>query len=389
MIKIVYIFEAGGGVRKHVSDLLQNIDLNKYEVYVIYNDSRLDKIAHIDLTNFNPAVNFIKVTTMNRDISLINDMKAIIQVFKIIKQIKPEIVHCHSSKAGLIGRISAKIASVKAIVYTPHAYIMQNQLISVTKRKIYRLVESLMSKLFTTVTINVSEGERKFAIENKLDDYSKFEVILNGLTERSRQEVNICVDRMEIKKRFEPFSLIPDSACLVGLIARFDNQKDPLCFIDIAVSLCQKIDNVYFCYVGDGPFLEESRQRVKESGLEKRIMLPGFSNKVEEILDCLDIYLITSRFEGLPYSLIEALRNKLPIVATNAIGNNEIVTENFNGYLFPISDVKSGVTVLESMINNNQMLSNLGENSYKVYLEKYTLDKMLYKTFSLYDKLLL
>lgn len=378
MKKILYICEAmGGGVRKHIIDLIKNIDKSKYDIYLMYSINRADDVFKDKLEELAKTVNLIENNFMVREINLIKDIKAFVRIKKIIQQIRPDIVHCHSSKAGALGRIVAKICGVKKIYYTPHGYIMQYQNINKYKKFLFKIIELLLSKYFTTKTLNVSNGEKRIATYNKIDKENKFKVIYNGI-----DNIHVTANKNKLKKELG----LKEDDFIIGVAARLVKEKDPWTFFNIAKIITTKYDNVKFIYIGDGIYKKDIEKEILYNHLQDKILLLGFRNDVDDLLKIFDIYLMTSLHEGMPYSLIEALRAKLPIVATNTTGNNEVCIDGYNGLLFEVKNVNEGVKKIETLLNNKDMLVDFGEKSYNLFKEKYTIDRMIAEIEKVYEE---
>ncbi|UOK57873.1 glycosyltransferase [Bacillus sp. OVS6] len=211
MKKVVFICESlGGGVRRHLVDLLSHLNLKEYEVHVIHGSERVDDVfqsAKRDLTK--KGVQFYEVREMEREISIRNDLAATRAIIKMLTKIKPQIVHCHSSKAGAIGRIAARICRIEKIYYTPHAYVLQNPNLSRKKKLIYKGIEILLAFL-STKNVHVSRGEESFAIKNKIVPLDKSVVIYNGIPTPIHSYAST--------KNFK-------DKVVIGTIARMDYQK--------------------------------------------------------------------------------------------------------------------------------------------------------------------
>ncbi|WP_232313342.1 glycosyltransferase, partial [Paenibacillus sp. P22] len=175
--------------------------------------------------------------------------------------------------------------------------------------------ERILDK-FSDLTINVSEGERKTALHHKVTSPKKSILIYNGIKETKRE-------------------ITPDHrSFIVGTTARLEPQKDPWTFFYIAKDIVSRFENVKFVYVGDGSMRNEIEAEINKHNLQGRIILTGFQKNPLDFVQTFNIYLITSLYEGMPYSVLEALNFGLPLVATNVIGNNEVVENGYNGFLF-------------------------------------------------------
>lgn len=370
MKKVLIICEAiGGGVRKHIIDLLLNSDNSKFSKYILYSETGAD---HIFKENINELEkNGVKLYSINHfvnHISLKDDFKALIKIIKVLKKEKPDIVHCHSSKAGALGRIAAKYCRIEKIIYTPHAYAFQSDTLGKIKKKLYILIEKLLGKI-TDLTVNVSEGERQSALDYKILNKSKSVVVYNGIH-------NYNIAAISAKKK---------DKIIIGTTMRMEVQKDPLTFVEIAKSVILKYPNVEFIFVGDGSLKQELEESIVKNNLEGHVKLLGFRKNIIDIVETFDIYLITSLYEGLPYSILEALGLGKPIVATNVTGNNEIVIEDYNGLLFEPRNAVQGAEKIELLLNNSTLRNFYGRNSRKLYEDHFTIEKMLESLDQIYE----
>ncbi|MBV4417556.1 glycosyltransferase [Clostridium tyrobutyricum] len=375
-LKICYICEAtGGGVRKNLLDLLFNIDRKKFDIYLIYSSIRADDIFIDNLYNLDTiGVKLYKIDLV-RSINILKNLKPFLKMKSIISDIKPDIVHCHSSIAGMYGRIAAFLNKVDNVIYTPHAYIMQNPEIGFLKNKVFNIIEKLLEKI-TTKTINVSKGEKDFAINNRIGNLNKFVVVYNGINESHYTRNYIETKKLNLGFLKDDF--------IIGTTVRMEKQKDPFTFVNIALNLIKKYDNVKFVYIGDGELYNKVNELIKKNNVKDKIKLLGFRKDASDLVSIFDIYMITSLYEGMPYSLIEAISQSKPILASDVIGNNEVVKNDFNGLLFEKKNIKQAVSFLDDMINDSNKLNMYANNSFKLFKEKFMLNSMLKNTEKVY-----
>ena len=322
-IKLLLISEAvGGGVRKHVIQLIDNLDQDKFDIYFIHGTREKDEAFVESYERLKTKATVIKCDLFVREINLKKDAQTLAFLMKKIKEIKPDIVHCHSSKAGAVGRVAAKICGVKKIFYTPHAYAFLAPEFSDTKKRIFIIIEILLSRYFTTKTFCVSKSELEAGINSKIISNKNAIVIHNGLAridftdkDRIRQELGFNSDDL-----------------LIGNNARLTEQKNPQLFIEIAKYLVSKNPNYQFVWIGDGPLKNEIKDLIFYNGLQKNVHLLGEKSQTDVLVSCYDVYLLTSLYEGLPYGPIEALRAGVPIISTRVAGMDEIVYEMETGF---------------------------------------------------------
>ncbi|MDZ4476644.1 glycosyltransferase family 4 protein [Bacillus cereus] len=367
-IKVLIISEAlGGGVRRHLVDLLDGIDTSKFDVFMVYGPHRADNIFISSMEKLKKkGIKFFEVDSLINKISLKSDFRCTKELVKIIREINPDIVHCHSSKAGALGRIAAKICKVNKVFYTPHAYVFQNPKLSTIKKNIYYRIEKSLGKI-STKNLHVSFGEERLALNAKVVPKEKSITIYNGIDHI----------RYESKSRSKDI--------IIGTVGRMDHQKNPWEFIEIAKSIVTNMDNVKFVYVGAGEYFDEISSYIKGEGLEDKIILKGFSSNPIEEMEKFDIFISTSLYEGLPYSLIEAMSCSLPVIATNIEGHDEIVLNEINGYLYELNNTKLANQTIESLIKDKSKLEEMSRESYKLYKEKFNLNTMVQSIMYTYE----
>ena len=362
--KIVIIVEAMlGGVRQHVCDIVENLEQEKYEIYIIYSDLRADGTFYKKQAKLEKYAKLIRCNEMQRSLGK-KDYEVYKKIVRIINKINPDIVHCHSSKAGVVGRMAAKKCGIPLIIYTPHAYAFQTPDISWTKRMLYVYAEKLLSRYATTVTINVSKGEMKAAQDYHIDAPDKFTLIYNG----------ICQIDLKEKKLLKQSLGLDEYIYYIGVTARCTGQKEPFTFLEIARKIIQEVPNIDFIYIGDGEMRDVMKRWIVKNGLQQKIHMPGFRTDAPEIVGALDLYLSTASYEGLPYSILEAMRAGVPVLATDIVGNNELVFEGVNGKLFPVGDVNRAC----ELIMEQYKKCNISEEDVRdTFQKKFSLNVMM------------
>lgn len=363
--KVMLIAEAmGGGVRRHIIDLIENIDPSRFETVLLYGVNRADDIFLSKKKDLEKKAKLIGNVHLYREISLSEDLKAYREIKKEISAFRPDVVHCHSSKAGILGRMAAKRLGVEKIYYTPHAYSFQAPEFSGMKRQVFTRLERFFSRNCTTKTFNVSFGEMECALKEKIDNEKKFKVIYNGIPELDLP------DKAVLRRQLS----LPQDAFVAGVTARLNEQKDPVTFAKIAEKVIKYCDSAHFVYAGDGPLYDRVSSYIKERDLEKNIHLLGYRRDAEQLTGAFDVYLLTSLYEGLPYSPIEAMRADIPIVATRATGNTELVEDGVNGKLFDIGNADQAAEILLDFIEGRIDLRGKARHTYET---RFTIDKMV------------
>ncbi|OGL41073.1 MAG: hypothetical protein A2161_08155, partial [Candidatus Schekmanbacteria bacterium RBG_13_48_7] len=326
-LRILFIDQAIGGVQQHLVTLARNLNRQNFRIDLICSpDGTLAK-------EFRDLSLNVNVIPMHRNIDL-RDIRTFIDIFRIIKKEKYDIVHTHSSKAGFLGRLCARLRGVPVIIHTPHAFHFAGQE-NYFKRTFYRFLEKTASRWCDTI-IAVSDSERIFGIQNKITSETKIISIPNAIKfEKFNQKIDI------IKKRTE-LNIKPGSP-LITMVARLCPQKDPVTFVKMAKKILEQHPDADFLLVGGAPLKEYSLEKqiiemINQNKLGDKIHILGWRDDVAEILSASDISVLTSLYEGGPYTLLESMAAGLPVVATDSTGTHDVVIHGKTGFLAPKKD---------------------------------------------------
>ena len=361
-IKIVHIqlLPLLSGVQNMMLSILSSLDPDKYDIYVISKSGgpMVDKVIELGYTH-------IPLNSLRRNISFM-DVVAFASLFKIFKKYKFDIVHTHSSKTGFIGRIAARLANTPKIIHTVHGFPFHPY-----SKKSVKIIYTFLEKFaahFCDFVVFVNNSERQMAIKEKIVSEKKAVTIYNGI-DYSEQVI-----KKQDKQNF-----------VIGSCLRFWEQKNIIATVDVAVKVCHENEFVKFIFIGDGSLFSEVKEMVCNAGLEERILLPGWQNNVTEWFKEFDLFLLYSKWEGLPISILEAMAYGLPIVASDIKGNNELVSSD-NGVLVSVDEPAKLKDVLLELYNKSDLLDTWGGNSRKLIREKFALSDFINNYLYLYEK---
>lgn len=332
-IKILHISETfAAGVYTYIKDICGFFDNDpQFESYVIYSGNREDTNREKFEIDFSKKVH-LKEISMQREISIVQDFRSIVSISKEIRKIKPDIIHLHSSKAGVLGRIASKAYPQAKVFYTPNGYSFVRQDISKSKRKLFRFIEFIVNKTFGGITIAC--GDTEFEHAKKI---GKALLVRNGI------EINSLRNFKKSKK---------STVYTIGTVGRISPQKNP----DLFNKIAEKFPNIKFYWIGDG----EQKSKLSSNNIE----ITGWLNRENalEMVANLDLYIQTSSWEGLPFTIIEAMTIGKPIIATNVIGNKDAVKHGYNGYVCDsVQDFQKYIQLLK---DNVDLKKSYGENSF-------------------------
>lgn len=338
VINVLLIVEAlAGGGGRHVKDLASSLAADGFRVTVACGKDRASYALISALMHTDPQrVHVVLLPHLVRRLTMRKDMQALIDLTNLMHKTKPDIVHCHSSKAGILGRAAAKLCGIKTVFYTPHAYAFQSAEFGTIKKHMFILLERLFSRFATTRTFNVSESERKQALACDLDKPGKFIVVPNGIPDVTPLSAEAAKSLMGFRR----------NDIVIGTVARLSVQKNPIEFCRVARLMLSRMPDLQFVYVGDGPLEEDVKQYVLTHRLSRHCHFLGYRSDAEKLMAGFDLFLMTSLYEGMPYSLIESMRAGTPIVASNVTGVKDIVTSQKIGLLYQPGNVQAAADQL-------------------------------------------
>ncbi len=355
-----------GGASMHVLQLLKYMRSLGHEVGLVSSpDKRLITEAKT------AGVKVFENPYFVRRFHMLNDVRAFIPVYRAIKDFKPDIIHAHSTKAGVIARFWSAVLGIKSVIFTAHGWVFTEG-----KRYIERWVTAQVEKLmakFTTKIICVSEFDKNLALKFNIAPESKLITIHNG--------VDPMVFAESLKsKNFKKF----DNEIYITFVGRLAPQKDIFLLIDAV----EPIDGIKVLVVGDGELRNKVEKYISEKKLNNKIKLLGERFDVPDILAQSDIFVLPSKWEGLPLTIIEAMMSKLPVVATAVGGVPELVDDGITGILVPPGDVKALRFAIKKLVEHPDLRIKMGENGHKKAMEKFKLEDMLVKTLNVYYEVL-
>lgn len=356
-ILLITIRSDHGGGPKHVDLLINNLS-NEVEIFVACPQDK----PYYNLWSESKNVKDI-FTLPHRKFSL----KKLFQLNKFIKDNDIKIIHSHGKGAGIYSRVLKILNPKLKIVHTLHGVHIGEY--GFLKQRAYIFLERFLT-LFTDKFINVSNSENIVCLKFKLFKKNKSEVIYNGIKALLKDE-NAKIN----------FDLLGKK--VVTTISRFDYAKNMLLAYEIAKKFKDN-ENIVFVWLGDGADKIKFESMAKKHGVN--IIFIGFSDKIPAYLSATDIYLSTSRWEGLPYALIEAQSMGIPIVATNVVGNNEVIQNDKSGFLFESSS--QACQAIEKLLNDEKVYNKMQSEALLNFKDKFEINIAIYRLERLYQQIL-
>lgn len=345
--KVLHIAEAPGGVERYLISLTQRLKENvEYENILVCSEA-------FSREKFDGSVSGVEcVESMQNALNAKKDFAAVRAVRKLIKKYRPDIVYCHSSKAGAIGRL-ADFGIKNKLIYNGHGWSFNMRGVSGKKLLFYRLTEKMLAFL-TDKIVCISEYEKHSALENKICKEDKLVVINNGIDFEEFSAVHP-------KRRSELG--IPEDAFLVGMIGRLAPQKAPDVFVDMAYELKKKLPRAFFIIVGDGTDREAVENQIRDRGLDSCFIITGWVDNPLDYVGLFDVAALLSRWEGFGLVLPEYMAADKPIVASRADAIPFVVGDA--GLLVDCENASQSAEAVLSLFENPELRESLVEKGRK------------------------
>ncbi len=376
-IKIAHIVTnfALGGAQDYLITTIQNLDQNKFDLFIFGHmegerTQVLDKLKNVHCVN---------VSALSREISPFKDLIAIFQIFRLVKKYKITLVHTHSSKAGVIGRIAAKLGGVKIIVHTIHGFSFHD-FMNRGRRTAFIFLERLMARI-TDALLLVSKKEKKIATELKIIPKKYLETIYNGVDYLPFADL---VNRINLRKTLN-FS---DRDFVIGFSGRFSQQKALHILIESFSIINKEFPETRLLLVGDGLLKNQLEAQAKKLNIIDKIRITGFKNDVAQFYKIMDVFVMTSLWEGLSRSLVEAMYAKLPVIATDVGGTADAVRDGETGWLIKPNDAQVLVIALREAIRYPDLRKKMGEIGYNWARNTFDVEKNCKQISDLYEKII-
>jgi glycosyltransferase involved in cell wall biosynthesis len=365
-MKVLYLITRTerGGARAHVVDLMRGFR-ERCEIEVAASE---DEDRYLFEEAGQLGIRCHSMPNMRNPMNPVRDTRALLDIIGLLRRTRPDLVHTHTSKAGVLGRIAAWTQGIPAL-FTAHTWCFAEGT-SWTWKLLGVPLERLAGSLGGLI-INVSEANRNLALQYKIAPSDRLVTIHNGIPDIATGAAG------------EPWTprARANEAPVIVMVARFATQKNQTMLLEAAAQIRHPF---HLLFVGAGPTLQAVTARARELGLEQRCTFAGNRGDVPDLLRQSDIFALPTNWEGFPLSTLEAMRAGLPVVASDVGGVREAVIHGENGFLTGQSDVSAFREALESLLADPALRARMARSGRLLFEQRFTAEQMLEKTFGLY-----
>jgi len=385
IIHIITRLDMGGSAQNTLQTCLR-LNREKYDVTLVYGlsleskmtDDETLSVQNLIESGIKNNISFICLSSLVRRIDPLKDAAALFYLLCLFFKNRPDIVHTHTSKAGILGRLAACFARVPVIVHTPHGHVFYGHF-RAKLTAFFLIIERTMS-LITHRIVMLTEGEKKDCFNLSLVPFKKMITIHSGVD--IDIFLNSGVERNNIKKIF---SLSPDNF-VIGFIGWLLPIKGPMYLLKAMLKVWHDFPDVKLVFVGKGDLKAELEAEALRHGVLDKIKFAGWRDDVHEIMHVLDIFVLPSLNEGMGRVIVEAMAAGKPVIASNTGGIPDLVRHGENGLLVPPADVDALAEAILYLILNPDKALKMGMNGKKL-CHNFSLDFMMLKLENLYDDL--
>lgn len=382
-IKVAHIIARmiTGGADENTLFTMEGLDKNKYEVDLItgeeFDENILSKVK-------NNHFNIIQIKGLKWKLNFLYDPIVLLKLIKLLKSKHYDIVHTHTTKAGILGRIAAYISGVPVIVHGLHGSTFEAFDSGLLNWLLF-LFERLTGR-FTDAYISVSKVLSETYIEKGIGKKDNHYTVYSGMELSKFYHAR---DKINYKEKYEELG-INAGEFLIGNVARLETRKGHQFLLDAFKNVVeeQKDGRVKLLIIGEGNKEEYLESHVKELNLEGKVIFTGYREDVEELMALMDIFVLTSLREGLPRVLVQAAAVGMPSVAFNVDGVPEIIKDNYNGFLVKVKDVEQLENRIVKYMNNKELVLQHGRNGRQFIENKWSIKGMVDRIDKIYQKLI-
>ncbi|MCC6348648.1 MAG: glycosyltransferase family 4 protein [Candidatus Eisenbacteria bacterium] len=313
-----------------------------------------------------------------RRLSPWHDLRALWRIYRLLRRERFDVVHTHSSKAGILGRLAARLAGVPIVVHTVHGWSFNDHQPRYV-RALYVQLERWCAPLASALVV-VGTPDQAAGVALGIGRPDQYELIRSGIEIEAYRDV--ALDRAGARERLG----LPAEAFVFGSVGRLGEQKSPLDLLRAFERVAGACPGAQLVYVGDGPQRNALIAAIERAGLAGRVHLAGLRRDVPELLRAFDVFVLASRWEGLPRVFPQAMAAGLPIVATRVDGAPDAVIPGETGWLVEVGDVEGLARRMTELANDGGTAARMGAAG-RARVDPFSATRMVRQLEALYTRL--
>lgn len=346
---VITRLDRGGSTENTLYSALLS-DKSRFAVYVLSGpapdpEQRLTREAE------DGKVTFVPIRRLGRSLNIFRDKLAFIGLWRALRRIKPQVVHTHTSKAGILGRLAAKMAGVPVIIHTPHGHVFWGYYGRPLTR-VFMIAEKICG-LFTDRLIALTESEKEDYVRNGVEKDRRITVIPSGIDLARYAGPS----RAEARRK----AGLKETGFVIGTVARFEKIKNHGVLFEAALALSGKGLGFTWVFAGDGEGLAAFRERVMNSPLRDKMVFLGWREDAAELYPALDLFVLASLNEGMGRVFAEAGASGLPVVGSNVCGIGDVVENGESGFLHDPDDAGAMAESIARLMAEPDLRKRMGE----------------------------
>jgi glycosyltransferase involved in cell wall biosynthesis len=368
-----------GGAQENTIYTVAMLDRERYQVELIAG-SQTGSEGSLMAEARQRGVPLVILPELVREVNPGYDLAALWKLFRLMRREHYTIVHTHSSKAGILGRMAAWLAGVPLVVHTVHGWSFHEYMPART-RAMYIGLEKLTAKM-SDALIAVNHNDIDKGLRFGIGKPAQYHLIRSAipLDEFDPARINPLAVREELG--------VPPGAPVLGNVGRFSEQKNPLDWVRVAARVGRAMLDCHFLLVGDGPLKDQVVALLHVEGLADRAVLTGLRRDVPRMLAAMDVFLLTSLWEGLPRVIPQALAMRVPVVANQVDGSAEAIRSGETGFTCAPGDLDGLANRCLEILRDPDRRRKMGERGRVFALQAFDLNQMIRQIDRLYEELL-
>ena len=360
-----------GGPAVIVAELMRGLDKSRFDQILVTGYCDENEADYLETVATD--INAVRIAGLGRSVSFLADFKAFFGLVSLIRRFKPDVIHTHTAKAGVLGRLASLLAGRGAVrIHTFHGHLLHGYFNNVTT-KIVILIEKFFAAR-TSILIAIGSKVRDELIAAGIGKAEKYRVFFPGLP----------APKTLSKSDAQRALGLTSEVLYCTFVGRLTQIKRPDRLLDVAAECKKRGLNLHFLVAGEGELFESAKARSLQDQLQVTFL--GWRKDIDQIFAASDIAILTSDNEGIPLTLIQAAQSALPIVATSVGSISDIVINESTGYLTD-STAESLADAIEKLVRDSQLRTLMGEAGKARAAQYFSLARMLKDHGDLYSSL--